>query len=67
MKYYMNITRLATEPLTSNDLHEYSDSGWDLVTVKPDWSRQPAVGVGYGGNIASPKYETWIFSKESKA
>lgn len=64
MKYYMNITRLATMPLTSNDLHEYSVDGWDLVTVKPDWSSQ---GLGEEATISPiPRFETWIFAKESK-
>lgn len=36
MKHYMNIKRLSSEPLTSDDLTNYSKKRWDLVTVKPD-------------------------------
>lgn len=63
MKHYMNITRLSREPLTSDDLTRYSKEGWDLATVKPDWSRRPS---SINGDISSiPGFETWIFSKES--
>lgn len=62
MKRYMNIIRLSREPLTSDDLTRYSKEGWDLVTVKPDWSRQSR---DLNGEISPiPGFETWIFSKK---
>lgn len=65
MKHYMNITRNYDRPLTSDDLTNYSKEGWDLVTVKPDWSRQRTIAsVGYGSSSPIPTFETWIFSKE---
>lgn len=65
MKYYMQIEKPSDKPLTSTELTDYSKQGWDLVTVKPNWSRQT---LGMNANLSPiPRFETYIFSKESKA
>lgn len=63
MKYYMQLSKLATDPFSSTELAEYSKRGWDLVTVKPDWTKQNGSQVGMS---PIPAFETWIFSKESE-
>ena len=64
MKYYMQIEKPSDKPLTSSELSDYSKTGWDLVTVKPTWNKQR---LGMNTHIIPvPRFETWIFSKESE-